>query len=46
MINEKELEKKITKKILENKEFQEELKKIIFEKLKEDLSMKDSENSS
>lgn len=38
MIDEKELVEKISKKILENKEFQEELKKIIFEKLKEEFS--------
>jgi len=40
MIGEKELVEKLTKKILENKEFQEEIKKIIGEKL-EDLSEKD-----
>ena len=45
MINEKELVDKISKQILENNEFQEELKKFILEKL-EDLSKKDSENSS
>lgn len=44
MINEKELVDKITKKILENKKFQEEIKKIIIEKLK-DLLKKDSSNS-
>lgn len=41
MINEKDLVDKISKQILENKEFQEEIKKIIAEKLK-DLSKKDS----
>lgn len=41
MINEKELVEKLTKKILENKSFQEEIKKIIFEKIKEGLEEKD-----
>ena len=41
MINEKELVEKLTKKILENKSFQEEIKKIIFEKIKEGPEEKD-----